>query len=259
MKIDHHVKCACSLIVAIMLGLIWSSDLSAGSENVPLEIKVQFFYETDNKEIKPLSNESVLKSGQNVGVAFRAKENCFIYIFWNDTSENMGMLFPNPRLTEPIPQVVAEKTYWLPHKDGERWYVLDENPGTETIYFVVSRNRNAKLEELSKIFSHPFSGARDNTREKSLSVMPTDMPQAGGRGSSHPDAGAAYSSTQPGKPETTDEIKRQLNLMGFARHSLPKGAQKTSFASKEEIFRDLETRIRTSDAEALFKIQFRHM
>jgi hypothetical protein len=70
---------------------------------------------------------------------------------------------------------------------------------------------------------------------------------------------SCISSTQPGKPETTDEIKRQLNLTGFARHSLPKEAQKTSFSCKEEYSEIWKMGIRTSDVEAPFKIQFRDM
>jgi hypothetical protein len=212
------------VILAATFVLAGGSALLAATNATPLEIKTQFFYENDSKEIKPLDNNSVLKSGQNVGVAFRSQENCFIYIFWQDSTGKMGVLFPNPALTEDMPQVTAGKTYWLPSKDGERWYVLDENPGTETIYFVAGRVANPKLEELSR-----------------------RIQQASG---TLADAG--------GKPEDASEIKRELNTMGFAQVSVPKGAQQASYTSKEQIFNNLDQTIRVSGAEALFRVQFQH-
>jgi len=209
----------------------------------PLEIKAQFFYEDEGKDIKPLTNDSVLKSGQNIGVAFRSQENSFVYIFWNDSGGHMGMLFPNPKLTENIPQVVAGKTYWLPSKEGERWYVLDDTPGTETIYFVASRNRNPKLEELTRSFSQPSAGVQAQAPEKSAP----------------PQQRVASAPAQQIKPEAAQEIKRELSLMGFAQYSVPKGAQKASFSSKEEASRNLENRLRVSGAEAVFKVEFKHV
>ncbi len=217
----------------------------AGSENLPLEIKVQFLYEDEKREIKPLDNDSVLKSGQKIGVAFSSKENCSIYIFWNDTSGNIGLLFPNPRLTDAIAQVEAGKTYWLPHKDGQRWYVLDDNPGTETIYFVASRNRNPKLEELSQHIADPFS-PKGISGEKSASEKQGSRP------------GTEYATAQPVKPEAAEEIKDVLNLMGFAQHTVPKAVEKASYSSKEEMFKNLDSTIRVSGAQALFKIVFKH-
>jgi hypothetical protein len=216
----------------------------------PLEVKAQFFYESDEKEIKALTDDSVLKSGQNLGVAFQSQSDCYAYIFWTDSSGSMGMLFPNPRLTQGTGQIVAGKTYWLPHSDGERWYVLDDKPGTETIYFVASRDKNPKIEE---IYQEMLRNQGQNVQAPSG----TWAAPAGRQAQSQAPSGAAV--PQGIGPQAAQEITRELSLMGFADRTVAKGAQDVSFSSREQIFEGLEGKIRVSGAEAVFKVQFRHV
>jgi hypothetical protein len=215
------------------------------AEAKPLEIRAQFFYEDENKEIRPLTNQSVLKSGQYVGIAFRSQENSHIYVLWNDSSGKMGVLFPNPALTDNIPEVIAGKSYWLPSKDSERWYVLDDNPGTETIYFIAARNPNPKLEELIRSLNSS-SGLRADA----------------GDYSSRRGEGRAYRRhTGPAElgPESAAAVKRELNMMGFAQVTVPKGVEKASYETKQELFDNLEQTIRVSGAQAMLKVQFQHV
>jgi len=114
----------------------------------PLNIEALFVTQADDGEVKPLINDSTLKSGQRIGVAFKADADCFVHVVWWDSSGNVGRLFPNPKLTEGTGEVKAGVTQWLPYKQGKHWYVLDKNEGEETIYLVASRDRNPKLEEL---------------------------------------------------------------------------------------------------------------
>lgn len=215
----------------------------------PVDVKVQFFYEDDSKKIRPLDNNSVLKSGQHVGIGFRAESDCHVYIFWWDSSGNVGRLFPNPQLTEGTGEVQAGKTYWLPSRGGDRWYVLDDNPGTETVYFAACRNRNPKLEKLYEKLStlkasaspgkKRQTGASDIKEELKLGSKPSGLKQAGKR--------------------IAGKMARELNLMGFAAYTVPKGVKKTSFESKERIFDGMENQIQVSGADAVFKVQFKHV
>ena len=230
----------CSIGIAVLV-LSFSISYAMAAAN-PLAIKTQFFYETDNKEVTALNNDSVLRSGQHVGVAFRPQEDCYIYIFWVDSAGKMGVLFPNPNLTEGSAQTQAGKTYWLPRKDGERWYVLDDNPGTETIYFVVSRNRSPELEGLNATAMNPPSSSAS-------------------RGAQSTGAGPQSQTEQPPSsmgPEAAQKVQQKLGLMGFAEYSIPKGAEKASFQNKEDMFKSIESHIKVSGAEAVFKIVFRH-
>ncbi len=211
----------------------------------PLDIKVQFFYEADNGKIQPLTDQSVLKSGQHVGVAFQPESDCYVYIFWWDSTGGVGQLFPNPQLTEGTGKVKAGQTYWLPSRDGERWYVLDENPGVETIYFVATRTRNEKLENLLKDSTSPASDYQEKIQGKKRQP-----------GTSAPAVATEKPPEARKKAET--EVARELSLMGFASYTAPKSQQKVSFDTKERLFKEMENRIKISGAEAVFKVQFRH-
>ena len=211
----------------------------------PLQIKAQFFYEAEDRSIKPLQDDSVLKSGQHVGMAFKAESDCFVYIYWWDSTGQVGRLFPNPELTEGSGEVKAGQTYWLPSMGGERWYVLDQNPGTETLYFVASRQRNEKLERLFEDVRPADSAPARKTdtlrTEKELTVPKEPSGQ------------------EARTRAATGEMQRELSLMGFAGHTAPKGVQKVSYETKERLFEQMENGIRISGAEAVFKVQFRHV
>ena len=113
-----------------------------------LNVQVKLFYEDDGSRLREITDESMLKSGQRFGVAFRPDADCYLHIFCWDTSGQVRRLFPNPALTEGSGFVRAGETVWLPSRGGKHWYVLDSKPGRETIYLVASRHRNQTLEGL---------------------------------------------------------------------------------------------------------------
>ncbi len=119
----------------------------------------------------------------------------------------------------------AGKTYWLPYSsEGDRWYVLDNNPGTETIYFVASRERNKKLESLYSKMRGMTDQKRVGSTGKSLSV----------------------------------EIEREINLMGFADRTTPKVAGVSS-ADRRSLFESIDNEIKVSGADASYRISFKHV
>jgi hypothetical protein len=211
----------------------------------PLHIKAQFFYEADDGSIKPLHDNLVLKSGQHVGVAFRAESDCFVYIYWWDSTGQVGRLFPNPQLTEGSGEVKAGRTYWLPSKDGERWYILDDNPGSETIYFVASRQRNEKLEQLYETIAGMITPTQ---AAKPAPPVRDDL-----------SLGHKNTNAKAAKQIAENEMQKELSLMGFAARTVPKNVQNVSFGSKEQILDQMENQIRVSGAEAVFKVQFQHV
>lgn len=190
-----------------------------------LRIKVQFQYEDGAKRVRPLTDGSVLRSGQRIGVTFRPESDCFVYILWKDSSGRMGRLFPNPRLTHGTGRVTAGETYWLPTQDGERWYVLDDNPGEEALYFVATRERNAKLEKLCDLMRGTQNGANSDRQV----------------------------------PDATGALEREISLMGFADRTGLRGSAQTSSSSRKNLFAAMDDSIRVSGAEAIYMIKFKHM
>lgn len=188
--------------------------------NEPLRIKVGFFSKDDYGGTAPITHESILKSGSKIGVAFQPEADCFVYIFWWDSTGAVGKLFPNPKLTEGSGEVRAGVSYWLPSKDGKHWYVLDENIGTETIYFVASRQRNPQLENLYEKLKYISTSGKAGDRK-----------------------------------EITNELERQINIMGIADYTVKDKSNKHS----PELFKALDDEIRVSGADAVYSIKFKHV
>lgn len=261
----------------------------------PLDINGQFFYEDEDKSVKPLTEDSILKSGQRVGIAFQPDDDCNVYIFWQDSSGAMGLLFPNPELTEGSGRIKGGQTYWLPSKAGkERWYLLDENPGIETLYFVGSRTANEKLVELCKELatmpSSPVDGSPRVIPERTTAAA-APGPSVGLK--SENDPGAERKPAEPGRASKPDKItaekrkeldissgkprreitgrkareaaiERELNLMGFARYTAAKGSgpaqtQPASFPNRETLFETIQNRLSVSGGERVYKLQFKHV
>jgi hypothetical protein len=190
-----------------------------------LNIELKFFYEDEQEQVKLLTENSVLKSGQHVGVAFKPDADCFVHILWWDSSGQVGRLFPNPQLSDGTGQVKGGQTHWLPSKEGgKHWYVLDDKPGHETVYFVASRERNPKLEKLYEELQALSAEARTGSRGDNVAV----------------------------------EIEREINLMGFADYTVPAKVQQVAYESKEKLFNELESKVKVTGAEAFFKLRFKH-
>jgi hypothetical protein len=190
-----------------------------------VQLKAQFQYEDDSGKIQPLTNGSILRSGQRFGVTFSPESDCFVYILWKDSCGGMGLLFPNPELTAGTSRVEAGHSYWLPSQDGDRWYVLDNNPGEETIYFVASREQNPKLEQLCAALK---PGSSASSRGKSAVAA--------------------------------KEAEREVNLMGIADFTATKkGSTAGTVRSRRDLFQALDTRIRVSGADSIHTLTFRHV
>lgn len=196
----------------------------------PLHVDVSFAYVDENDLVRPLTNGSNLRSGDLVGVSFRPECDCFVYVLWLDSAGRMGHLFPNTALTDGDTIAKAGKRYWLPVKNEEqpeeRWYVLDDNPGEETLYFVASRERNTKLEELCDKLDRTKSAGKDNSRAKSVSK----------------------------------EVQRAIHLMGFApetkRHSK---VLHVEGVTPDRLFDELKDTINVSGADLVYKVTFKHL
>lgn len=190
-----------------------------------LQARVQFQYEDEARRVQPLTNGLTLKSGQRFGVAFSPESDCFVHILWKDSGGRMGVLFPNPDLSTGTSHVRAGQSYWLPSQNGDRWYVLDNNPGEETIYFVASRERNPKLEQLCTAL------------------------------------GPDWSASPRGKSEVAaKELEREINLMGFAHFTATRRMPVAGTArTRRDLFEALDTRIRVSGADSIHMVTFKHV
>jgi uncharacterized caspase-like protein len=195
----------------------------------PLQIKTQFVYQDEKGQAKPLTNESVLKSGQRLGVDFQPESDCYVYIFWWDQTGQVWKMFPNPKYGDATARVTGGKQYQLPAKQGEaHWYVLNDTPGTETIYFVASRERNQKLESLYE----QLEAMAGEGRKGSVAQL------------------------------ITDKLEQEVNFMGPADEIVSRSEKprppSVTVPDRQALFERLGNQIQVSGADAIVKVQFKH-
>lgn len=196
----------------------------------PLTVDVQFQYLDKDATPQPLTDGAELRSGDGVGVAFRPHSDCYVYIYWWDSSGKVGELFPNIEMTDGDAKVKEAKTYWLPIREGEdvksRWFQLDRTPGQETIYFVASRERNSKLEDLYSTLQNLPLADREGSTGKNIS----------------------------------GKMEREIRLMGFEKltavnHPKPKSTGN----DRAELFEAMKNEVNSSGAEKVLSVTFKHL
>jgi len=102
-----------------------------------------------------LQNGDTLHTGDHYKIQFTPKEECYVYIFQNDSSHQLFSLFPTKNFIgadEGNDNPVRAKTYFVP---GEgKSFVLNDQVGTEEIHFLVFRKPNLELEQQYKDLLH---------------------------------------------------------------------------------------------------------
>ncbi len=196
----------------------------------PLTVDVQFQYLDKDATPKELTDGAELKSGDAVGVAFRPHSDCYVYIYWWDSSGKVGQLFPNIEMTDGDARVKETKTYWLPIRSGEdvknRWFQLDQTPGRETIYFVASRERNSKLEDLYSTLQNLSLAEREGSVGKNIS----------------------------------GKLEREIRLMGFQKLSTVRPpSPKSTGNDRAELFEAMKNEVDSSGAEKVLSVTFKHL
>jgi hypothetical protein len=116
----------------------------------PLDFKINYVYRSGGKgKFKPLTTGGTLRSGDHYKIIFTPVEDCHVSIFQVDSANMLYRLFPMKKFGKLILNnnnpVQAGKTYYIPAKNSS--FVLDEQTGPETIYFVASRQSDVVLEK----------------------------------------------------------------------------------------------------------------
>jgi hypothetical protein len=116
----------------------------------PLNVDINYVYRPKGEQaFKPLTDSSVLGSGDYYKIIFMPEENCYVYIFQSDSSDAIYQLFPMESfggvVVNNFNPVEGGQTYYIPAEDKS--FRLDNQIGEETFYFIVSRQRDEILEE----------------------------------------------------------------------------------------------------------------
>jgi hypothetical protein len=125
---------------------------SSSQEALVADFAYSYRSDRGRAHARSLQNGSELHTGDHYKIQFTPREECYVYIFQRDSSDQLFSLFPPGKNfvgadTENNP-VRANRTYFVP---GEgKSFVLDNQIGTEEILFLVYRERNLELERKSQ-------------------------------------------------------------------------------------------------------------
>ncbi len=115
-----------------------------------LFFKINYVYRSQGKgAFTVLESGSTLQSGDHYKIIFTPNQDCYVYIFQVDSVNMVYSLFPMEQFGKltlnNLNPVKAGQTYYLPAE--EKSFVLDNQTGTERIYFLASFERDDELEQ----------------------------------------------------------------------------------------------------------------
>ncbi len=125
-----------------------SAPLHRSQPSCP-DFEVNYVYRPGGKgPLEPLTEGAILESGDHYKIQFTPREDSFVYIFQIDASGEIFQLFPMRSFkgvaVDNQNPVEAGTAYVLPAPD--KAFRLDDRVGTESIYFLASRDAIEELE-----------------------------------------------------------------------------------------------------------------
>jgi len=124
----------------------------------PVSIKAAFSYNSNQGFSAPkiLTPGSVLHSGDYYKITVKPDEDCYLYIFQADSAGNFVRLFPmksfNGKVVDNFNPLTGGQAYSIPGESQS--FSLDNNTGTERIYFVALKEPSHALENLNSMLMY---------------------------------------------------------------------------------------------------------
>jgi len=101
----------------------------------------------------------VLRSHDNFQVRFKTNKDAYVYILIHDSRGEVEQLFPHPEIKQSN-RVTGGTEYVVPSRD--KWFWLDENTGTETIYVLTTEK---PVEDMQAIITTMKSSGIEKVKE----------------------------------------------------------------------------------------------
>jgi hypothetical protein len=95
----------------------------------------------DNKQLVPITRDTVLKSGEEIKMMVKLTKDCFVYCIHQGPNGELDVLFPyNIKKFN----FSVDKNYYIPK--GRTWITLDKNTGKEIFFLLASTERLLDIE-----------------------------------------------------------------------------------------------------------------
>jgi hypothetical protein len=128
-------------------GIAQTTPIKSGTSDLHFDIKYVYRRKTGG-DFNTLTNNTVLYSGDYYKIIFTPTEKAYVYIFQQGSSGNLYRLFPMKSFggvtVNNYNPVQPGTEYHIPAKDKS--FFLDNQTGTEKLYFMASRQKDETLE-----------------------------------------------------------------------------------------------------------------
>jgi hypothetical protein len=108
---------------------------------------------------------STLRSKDNLRIDVRPSRDCYLYVIIHDSQGIVDLLFPS-QMASGNNHAKGGRTYTIPKNND--WFVLDENPGTETIYIVASVT---PMEDIDRLIAGMRAKKKQQKQETSNQIV----------------------------------------------------------------------------------------
>ena len=162
-----------------------TTALESAKLDTPFSFRVNYVYRSGNTGMfKPIQPGSRLHSNDQYKIIFSSDQQAYVYIFQVDSAGQIVQLFPMERygnlVLNNLNPVNFGKTVFLPARD--KAFTLDDQIGTERIYFVASRQRSMELESLYQELMEARRKRQDVRAERAQTLLRRNFKARGMRG-----------------------------------------------------------------------------
>lgn len=112
-----------------------------------------------NEQGMIIPNGKSVREGDTFFVMLQPMADAYAVVFNKDSRGQFFRIFPNPQISAQANPLRAHQQYFFPPKDSDLILRFDENPGTETFYFVIS---STPLEDLDEVYRSIGSTGSNN-------------------------------------------------------------------------------------------------
>lgn len=113
-------------------------------KNVKLSLDIMMYFEDDKGRMKPMSEGTILKSGEGYALYLKPSDEAFIYVYQVDGSGKSFRLFPNAEYRTADNPVAPAADLWIPNEKD--LVTLDETTGKERLFIFASPSKLVEFE-----------------------------------------------------------------------------------------------------------------
>jgi hypothetical protein len=149
---------------------IKTEPVSADQQGLEKENKVFFRWAfgaiaelMGESQLIPITGDMVLKTGDKLQMLIDIQTECFIYVFYQSSQNEIYLLFPPNLDTDDYK---TPKKYYVPKI--HMWFELDEHTGKEIFYLLASARPLGKLESIYKLYSSSTASSQKQDLSRQL-------------------------------------------------------------------------------------------